>query len=71
VESKLTAEIAMLHTKIDGVEARLDARIDKVDARIDLLDVKFDSVESRLATKIDHLDRDIHALVKRVFPEES
>lgn len=70
----MNAGFAGVGCRIEAVESRLDAKIDKLDAKIgsveSQLDAKIDKLDAKLGAKIDLLDRDISVIARRFFPEE-
>ena len=67
---RLEAKIDKLDAKVDGVEMRLEAKIDgleaRLDAKIDKLDAKVDGVEMRLEAKIDGLEDRLDAKIDKL-----
>ena len=70
---KLESHQRDVHTKVDGVEVRLtakidgvDTKVDRVDTKIDGVDTKVDGVEVRLTAKIDGVDTKVDRVDTKV-----
>ena len=62
---KLESHQRDVHTKVDGVEVRLTAKIDGVDTKVDRVDSKIDGVD----TKVDGVDTKVDAGLKAMKRE--
>ncbi|MCC7128182.1 MAG: hypothetical protein IT192_05130 [Microbacteriaceae bacterium] len=75
----MTAAIAGVNARIDGLAgemragfAAVDARFEAVDARFAAVDARFEAVEKVMNTRFELLDRDISAISRKAFgiPED-